>query len=551
MASGIFGITLMGLNAAQSNLSTTSQNIANVNTAGYHRQSTNLTTAQPMTTGYGMVGSGVDVVGVARSYSRFLENQVVSSQGQLSSYQTYGQYASQLNALLGNQNSALSASLADFFASVQNVANDPTSIVARQALIASGNGLTGQFDNASKGLSDLQQSVDQQVQSIATQVSSYGKSIAVLNTQITVAQASGSDKVNALLDQRDQLVAEINKLVNVNVLNQTDSGYTLYIGNGLPLVQGSQANVLKAVANPADPTQSQPALQIGNGIIPLDTAQITGGQLGGLLAFRDQMLMPSQRELGKVAYTLATRVNGQSGLGFDLNGAAGTDFFSTPAVRPPVANLNNTGNGLLNLSLTDPNLLANSDYKLAYDGANYTLTRVSDGTSYSNATLAGLGAAVSAAEGFSFSLSSGTINAGDSYLIRPSQYAANGLSVLITDPSKIAAAGPSGLPGDNGNALLLASLQSQKLLANGSVTLQTAFNQLVGQNASLTNAATLGQQSYQTLTDQATQAQQSFSGVNLDEEAANLIQYQQAYQAAAKAMQIASSLFNNILSAIQ
>lgn len=85
MASGIFGITLMGLNAAQSNLSTTSQNIANVNTAGYHRQSTNLTTAQPMTTGYGIVGNGVDVVGVARSYSRFLENQVVSSQGQLSS----------------------------------------------------------------------------------------------------------------------------------------------------------------------------------------------------------------------------------------------------------------------------------------------------------------------------------------------------------------------------------------------------------------------------------------------------------------------------------
>jgi flagellar hook-associated protein 1 FlgK len=360
------------------------------------------------------------------------------------------------------------------------------------------------------------------------------------------------------------------------------------------------------------------------------------------------MLVPSQREVGKVAYTLATQMNAQSAQGYDLNGVAGTDFFSTPSVQNPIANLNNTGNGSLTLGVTNSNLLANSDYKLSYDGANYMVTRTSDGTSYSNANIAGLSAAVSAGEGFSLSLSSGTINAGDSYVIRPTQYSAYGLSVAITDPTKIAAAGqgvdvtplgtgtstgtaslastaarplpnsitltyssgapatitvtdnngtlpaptiatfnygsgtpmtfngitvtitdgPSGPPnngdaftvdnsaatsgpGDNYNALQMANLQTSKLLSNSSTTLQTTFNQIIGGNATLTNAATINQKSYQTLTDQATQAQQSFSGVNLDEEAANLIQYQQAYQAAAKAMQIASGLFNNILTAIQ
>jgi flagellar hook-associated protein 1 FlgK len=463
MASGILGISLMGLTAAQSNLSTTSQNIANVNTDGYHRQATNLATATPITAGSTTLGNGVDVVGVGRAYSSFLDNQVTSSQTQLSSYETYSQYATQLNSLTGGQNSTFSTSLANFFSSIQNVANDPTSTIARQDMLTSGNTLAGQFNNISSALGDIQQSVNQQIQSISTQVTYYAKSIATLNTQITSAQATNSTNANDLLDKRDQLVAEMNKLVNVSVVNQPGSGYSLYIGNGLPIVQGGVANGMTSLPNPSDPTQTIPALQIGSTSVPLDSTQISGGQLGGLLSFRSQMLSPSQTQLNNLASTLTTQINTQSALGYDLNGTQGTDFF----------------------------------------------------------TLSG-----------------------------------STLSVAISDPSKIAAAGEgastgvSAGRGDNSNALAMADLQTSKLMPNSS-TLQAAFNQLVGQNASLTNAATLNQQTYQALTTQATQAQQSFSGVNLDEEAANLIQYQQAYQAAAKAMQVASSLFSTILTAIQ
>jgi flagellar hook-associated protein 1 FlgK len=554
MASGIFGSTLMGLNAAKANLNVTALNISNVNTTGYHRQTTSQVTQPSTTNEYGAVGSGVAVVNVDRAYSSFLDNQVYLSQGQLSNYQTYSQYASQVGAILGSQTSTFADAMSSFFSSMQDVANDPTSVVARQSMLFAGSNLAGQFNNLSNSLSDMAQSVNQQVQVIASQVNSYAQGIAALNQQIAIAQASsqnGTSNTNSLMDQRDALVTNLNKLVNVTAVNQAGSGYNLYFGNGQPLVVGSQANAMVALANPSDPTQLQPGLQIGNTSQALQTSQITGGQLGGLLAFRDQMLVPTQRELGKIAYAVTTAVNGQNAAGYDLYGNAGGNLFSPPQVQAPIANTANTGNGALNLSITDANRLANSDYRLSYDGANYTLTRLSDNTAYSNASLAGLSALAQAGEGFSLNLSSGTIAAGDSYTIRPTQYSAAGLSMATNDPNLIAAAAVAGSPGDNSNVLAMAGLQSQKLLLNGTSTLQSTFTQLVGRNAILQNTASNNAATYQTLTNQATQAQQSFSGVNLDEEAANLIQYQQAYQAAAKALQVSSTLFSDILSALQ
>lgn len=647
MASGILGTALLGLNASQTSLNTTSLNISNVNTTGYHRQITMVTTNTPLSTAAGSVGTGVNVSSIVRAYSTFLEKQVLTTQGQVSNYETYTQYATQMNSILGSQDSTLSAAMSGFFSSVQDLASasDPTSTSARQSLLSAATTLASQFSSVSNSLGDIATSVNQQVTTIASQVTSYAQSIANLNKQIAASQAGGSGNdtsTNALMDQRDAAVAALNKLVTVTVVDQGRSGYNVYVGNGEPLVVGAQANAMVATSNPSDPTQLQPAIQIGSSAVTLDSSQISGGQLGGLLSFRDQMLVPTQRELGTVAYTLATQMNAINSQGYDLYGAAGGNIFSTPTVQNPIANQHNTGNGVLSLSLNDTNKLANSDYKLSYDGTNYTLTRLSDGTSYSNSSLAALSSTVSANEGFSLSLTSGTINSGDTYLIRPTQYSAAALSVVITDVNKIAAAGEgatatatgtntgtatvsgasldstttrpidnytltyaaatgtfavtdtttstsvgtftytSGSPisfngisvtitgapangdsftvtnsgasagsSDNSNALLMANLQTQKVLSNGSNTLSAEFNQLVTQNATLESSASSNQSAYQTLNDQATSAQQSYSGVNLDEEAANLIKYQQAYQAAAKVMQVASKLFDTIINTLQ
>ena len=462
MGTGIFGISLTGLNVAQQNMATTSQNIANVNTDGYHRQTLLQSTAKPQATGSsGTIGSGVNSTDVTRAYSQFLDGQINQNQGQLSSYEAYGQYATQLNSLTGSTDSAFANAMSSFFSSMQEVANDPTSLVARQGMISSGINLSQQYSSVSTGLTNMANSINTDLKSMTSQVNNYAQTLAKLNGQIAVTQASGGN-TNQLLDQRDSLVAEINKLINVSVVNQQGSGYNLYLADGQPLVVGGQANSLTTVQNPSGPTgELVPALQIGSTTITLSSSQISGGQISGILNFRDQMLTPTQSGLKNIVDQLVTAVNTQHASGEDLNGNPGGAFFNTTS-------------------------------------------------------------------------------------------SASGFSVAISDPNLIAAASTGEGPGGNSNILALIGVQSDTTYTglNGQ-TLQGSFTNLVGKNASYESLATSNQNAYQSLTDQATQAQQSFSGVNLDEEAANLIKYQQAYQAAAKALQVSSGLFNDILSALQ
>jgi flagellar hook-associated protein 1 FlgK len=462
MATGILGISLSGLTAAQASIRTTQNNIANVNTEGYHRQETLQSNATPNLFGSAFYGNGVDVDGVSRSYDRFLENELMLSQTQLSRYDVYSGYASQVDRLLGDPYTGLSSTFSSFFAAVNEVANDPTSVSARQTMLSSGKNLAGRISSMDSSLEGMQRSLDQQMQAIAEQVTNYARQVADLNDKI--ASLEGTGKVaNDLRDMRDQITSEINKLINVTSYTQADGTYSLYIGSGQPLVVGNRANALTTMNDPADPERKIPALDVGGGLIPLGSDLVTGGQLGGILAFREEVLTPAQVDLAELVWQFATTFNSQHGLGFDQLGVAGGDFF-----------LDTTG-------------VAPGDY---------------------------LGV----------------------------------MRVVVTDTSEIAAAATAaGTPGDNTNALALAALQTAPQAVFNNATFQGEYNRQVSAVASQANAADANQKAYEILTRQAYDAQQSVSGVNLDEEAANLIRFQQSYQAAAKAMQIASSLFDEIL----
>jgi flagellar hook-associated protein 1 FlgK len=206
------------------------------------------------------------------------------------------------------------------------------------------------------------------------------------------------------------------------------------------------------------------------------------------------------------------------------------------------ANTGNTGTAAIGASISIPNALTTSDYTLRYDGTNYTLTRLSDNTVSTFATLP------QTVDGVALSLASGAAAAGDSFLIRPTVNGASGFGVAITDPAKLAAAGQTGAVGDNSNALLLAGLQTDNTLGNGTTTFQGAYSQLVSDIGNKTRELGVTSTAAGNLLSEATQSQQSQSGVNLDEEATNLLRYQQAYQAAGKVMQIASQMFATLLS---
>jgi len=555
MASGILGVGLTGLYAAQAGIRTTEHNISNANTAGYRRQEVSFYASKPQYTVGAYFGTGVSIDSVRRQYSQFLDSEVLVNQAQLSRHQTYVARGSQVDALLGDGGSGLSTALDKFFGAVDSVANEPTSNAARQTMLSAARNLVGRVNTLSDKLQSQLAAGNREIDTIAAQVTTYAQRLATLNDDISRAEALNGQPANDLRDQRDQVLTELNKLVNVTTTQQSDGSVNVFIGSGQALVAGGTAARMGTALDPADTSLRVPTLIMGNTTLSLDTRTIHGGQLGGLLSEREEIVLPALRDIGRIAIGLAETFNALHVTGYALDGTPGLNFFSTGAsmLRQPLANSNNTGNGQIAATLTNVGQLTSSEYLLSYDGSNYTLTRLSDGQASAAGTIGSVTTINGVAQGFTLAVSSGTPNAGDTWSIRLTQDGAKlfALDPAMNDPSLIAAASQINSPGDNANALALANLRFDNVLSNGTATFNQAYNQTIGRTASLVSEAGWNESAFSTLVTQSEAAQKSVSGVNLDEEAVNLIRFQQAYQASAKAIQVASSLFGELLNVVR
>lgn len=537
MASNILNIGTTALNAAQAGLSVTGHNIANASTPGYSRQEIVQTAALGQKFGAGYFGQGTEVSQVRRNYSNFLASQLNNAQSASSATNMYASQMSQIDNILADSSSGLSPSFQQFFASVQTLASNPGDAASRQATLSSAQTLVNRFADIGDRLESLRSGVNSQLTSYTEQVSSYAAKIAQLNTTIGKAVAvDANNPPNDLMDQRDLMISELNKLVKTDVQPQDNGSYNLSIANGIPLVVGSKAYGLTTVNSSLDPSRLEIAY-VSNTTIELDSNSITGGAIGGLLQFRSGSLDSIQNQLGQIATVFASTFNAQHQAGFDSNGVAGAAFFNVPTPQT-YGDANNSVGATITTNISNASALTASDYRIQYDGANYNITRLSDSTVQSFASLP------QTVDGLDIN---GTFASGDSFLIQPTRNSATALSVAISDISKIAASDNAGGQGNNVNALLLADLQNAGTLNNGSVSYESAFAQIVSAVGNKTNELIVTGSAHEALLTQTTAAQQSQSGVNLDEEAANLLRYQQAYQAAGKVMQIASSLFDTLL----
>lgn len=491
MSTGLFGIGVSGLAAAQLGLLTTEHNVTNASTPGYTRQSTIQTARVGLTTGGGAVGQGTDVVTIQRMYDRFLSAQVDSAQSKLSEIDAYYAQISQIDNLLADPAAGLTPVLQNFFNGVQDVASNPSLLSARQAMISSAETLTSQFRLIDSRLDELGSDVNGRIEDAVSSINSYASQIAELNQRIVISESAYSQPANDLRDQRGQLINELNQLVKVSPATNSDGSLSLFIGSGQPLVMGRQAMTFTAEPSNADPTKIVVGYQTGPGnSMELPENLIVGGALGGLLKFRSEALAGTQNELGRIAASMVLTFNAQNVLGQDLNGrAAGQagftgDFFSMAALKPTVSpDTSNTGTATLAASFAPPSFngtdgnfytkLTTSDYRLTNTASGYTLTRLSDNKQWSDADPVALSATVSGEEGFSFTLSAGGA-LGDSYLIQPTNNAAQNITVnavIAADPRTIAAALPfrtsatasnsgsgaisagTGVPGFNANLL--------------------------------------------------------------------------------------------------
>lgn len=636
MGSSVFNIGVSGLAAAQAGLLTTGHNISNASTPGFNRQQIVQSTNTPQFTGAGYFGQGTNVTTVQRVYNQFLASQTLSAQTRLSELNAYADQIRQVDGLLADPSAGLSTALNDFFRGVHEVAANPASIPARQSMLSMAQALVGRFQSVDNRLNEIRDGVDTQLASTVADINSYTTQIAALNQRIILAQAAGPGQpANDLLDQRDQLIAQLNQQVRVTTLTESDGSLSVFVGNGQAVVVGAQSYGLATMQSGEDASRMTVGITLASGgTAALPEAMLTGGTLGGLLAFRRESLDTAQNALGRIALGLAETFNAQHRLGQDLTGALGGNFFTAPA--PQVITPNNPPNGgtaAIGVAVASAANLTTSDYRLtANGGGNYTLVRLSDSTTVFSAT-----ALPQTVDGLTISLASGAANAGDSFLIQPTRAAAHDIAVALTDARSIAAAAPirtaasngnsgtgaisagsvnapppvnanltqtvtitfnnppttfdvagtgtgnpagvaytaggsisyngwtvqiGGTPAagdvftisansagvaDNRNALLLAGLQTGKTLAGGTASYQSAYAQIVSDVGNKTREIQVTATAQESVVKQAEEAQQSLSGVNLDEEAANLLRYQQAYQASGKMIEIADKLFNTLL----
>jgi flagellar hook-associated protein 1 FlgK len=405
--SGILNIGVTGLRVAQAGLLTTSHNIANASTVGFNRQENFQTTVQPNFAGYGFVGQGANVSTVRRVYSEYLNNQILGAESNVGELDMYLSQAKQIDNLLADANAGLSPALSEFFKATQQLAADPSSVPARQSMLSAAQAMASRFQSLDQRMTEIRQGVNTQLINEIATINTYASQIAELNDRIVKATAiAQSQPPNDLLDQRDQLIREINKEIRVSVVPDSEGSYDVYIGTGQPLVVGAQTyQFIADSASAEDPERITVRMLTPNGAkVEVPENLLQGGQLGGLLAFRSQTLDIAQNTLGKVALSLGMTFNAQHNMGIDLQGYFGKDLFDVP--QPTVlANNLNTGGATLTAQII------NSDYRLDF-GAG-TITRLSDGTTTA------IGGFPIVVDGVTLDLTSGAVGGGDVFYIKP------------------------------------------------------------------------------------------------------------------------------------
>jgi len=622
---------LSGLLAFQRALDTTSHNISNVNTVGYSRQRVEIGTRPADPYGNGWVGNGSDVNTIRRMYDTYVSAQTRSTSSSLERLDVFAGSAERINNMFGDSSTGLTATLQKFVNAFQGVANSPTSIPARQVLLSEATSLTEKLGYYNDRLQDMDNEVNARLKGEVAEINALAKGIAKLNEDISVGLArTGGQPPNDLLDQRDLLLDQLAQKVSVNVVMQDGGAANVFIGTGQPLVLGSQATSLTTIQDGFDQTRLNIGVQTTGGVADI-TRNISGGVLGGVLDFRREMLDPAHNALGRVSVALTEVVNSQHNAGIDLSGALGGDLFETGGVEV-LEHAGNTGTGAPAVTRTNIGGLTENDYIMELTAGGWTMRNASTGTSVSM-TGTGTVADPFIVDGMSI-VANATANTGDEYLIRPTRTAVDDLRVLVTDPSKIAAAAPirtavdpdntgtgkisagevldsgnaalrntatitfttpttytisgvagtftytpganidangwrmqiTGTPaagdeftvsdntsgtGDNRNALRLADALQRPVLNNGTTSLSSGVGQFVSGIGVTTRQAQVNRDAQEAVHAENAATMDGVSGVNLDEEAANLLKYQQAYQAAAQIIKMADTLFQTLLGATQ
>ncbi|TVT65938.1 MAG: flagellar hook-associated protein FlgK [Pseudomonas sp.] len=446
----LLSIGLSGLSASKTQLSITGHNITNVNTPGYSRQDASQATRSPQFSGAGYIGSGTSLVDVRRSYSEFLTSQLRSSTSLNSDVEAYKSQIDQLDSLLAGTTTGITPSLQKFFSALQTAAEDPANIPARQLVLAEAEGLARRFNTVYDRLSEQNSFTNKQMSAVTDQVNRLAGSIGSLNEAIAIAAANGKQP-NDLLDARDEAVRQLSGYIGVTVVPQDDSSFNVFIGSGQPLVVGSTVAKLEVVPGQGDPNRHEVQF-ISGGSRQGITSQITGGELGGLIRYREEVLDSTMNSLGRLSLAVSDQVNTQLRQGLDLKGDVGEALFGNYN-EPALAKLRvnafaGNSNAQPVLNITDPSVLTTSDYLMEYDASGPKVRRLSD-NQLMNVTdttpptgVLTITDKAGVDQGFQVVLGSPAPVAGDKFSLQPTRRGAADIKATLDQADQLAFAAP-------------------------------------------------------------------------------------------------------------
>ncbi|MDY6840215.1 MAG: flagellar hook-associated protein FlgK [Pseudomonadota bacterium] len=448
---GLIGIGLTGVLSHQAALNTTANNITNANTPGYSRQEVQFETQGGQRTGAGTIGSGVSISNIRRLANEYLTQQLREDSTLYGEQEALNSELSRLDNLLGGEDTGLNNALNNFFAAMQNAAEDPTSLPQRQLVLSEGQQVVNRFQGLNEELIQQRESIKTQMQQGVKDANSLLKSIGELNLAISESPGVAQGKMPLeLMDQRDEKLRQLSELVNIRVTETEGSQINVSLANGLSLVTGNNAAEFATRSSAEDPSRLEFTLESGGRTLLVDE-QIQGGKLGGLRRFDQEALKPAFDELGRLAIALSASINHQHEIGMDLEGDLGGKFFTdinTPALERSrvLANANNAEpkNAQLAVEITDSTQLPAGTWALRFggDGRNFELIDTQSGETVRQGRLPDPVQSEISMPGFNIRIEGGQFNAGDQYLIQPSRNAAENIGMNIRREEDLAFASP-------------------------------------------------------------------------------------------------------------
>lgn len=602
------------VNTFKKGLEVTSHNVANIETEGYHRQRAEIS-SNGQTIGTQFNGAGSQVDSVERIYSQYIQNQLVSANSGMNRYDQQLKLGKQLEGVVAANDGGVQEFIQRFFDSIQNLASNPTSSTTGRVVLDEAQNLESHMGNISTVLKETNGQVNNQIKDVAKEINTRLESLKNINTQVVSAVNLGTQAPLDLMDKREQIVFELSEYMDVKAYYQDNGRVDIYTGDGrLPLLGDNTLTQLKVKHSEFTDDNRMEVYMSISGEDRVISNQITGGELGGILDFRKNMLDTSMNELGVTINAMVASTNWQHYQGWDLNGNAGQDFFepmSTAAIassknqgpedgknifvtfnpnsgvsEPPYTNavgvaLNdqpaNYGDKktYLDNALSSLGDFKARDYLIQSDGAGgfkfFDNSTKQDITADAVEVLPA-GSLKYQLDGLEFDFSSADVanmQNRDSFLVKPHQAILNNFHKDITDTNALATRGQSPVDsnndgslddevpgpaayGDNVNMANMANLASMKLLyadnnGQSSETLLGGYSRMATSVGMYVRGTEIQLSSQTSVFDQMKSRMESESGVNLDEEAINLMKFQQAYQASAQIISTAQSIFQTLI----